>query len=197
MYLKHLLRVVIAGLMFLVTAQSASAGLLYMLPYRWTDSDGRTVALNQFLGTPTVITMSYGASRKVCSTAILRMEQMQVMADRAKTSMEFVIVGFDATKDTPEDWHELRQSRKLTRSNWHFLTGGARDVQGLAGNLGLKYTIGTDHVMFDFGITLLDSKGNPLRKMKFADDSLEQFLRPALPEGTFPETQRTAFSSSP
>lgn len=185
MQIKDLARVVIAGLVLLAAAQSQSqaAGLLYLLPYHWNDSDGRAVTLNQFLGTPTVVTMSYGASRGVCSTAILRMEQMQVIADREKTQLQFVVVGFDATKDTPDDWRELRQARKLNRSNWFFLTGGARDVQGLAGNLGLNYVIGSDHVMFDFGITLLDSKGNPMRKMKFTDDSLEQFLQPALSTG--------------
>ena len=181
MHLKLRVRAGLAALLLLAAAHSLAAGLLYLLPYHWTDSDGHAVTLNQLRGTPTVLTMSYGASRRVCSTAILRMEQMQVIADREKTPLQFIVVGFDATKDTPEDWRELRQSRKLDRSNWLFLTGGSRDVQGLAGNLGLNYTIGTDHVMFDFGITLLDTEGNPLRKMKFADDSLEQFLQPVLP----------------
>ena len=182
MKLKPLIRAALAGLLAMAAAQSL-AGLLYLLPYHWTDSDGRAMTLKQLRGTPTVLTMSYGASKKVCATAILRMEQMQAMANRDKTPLQFVVVGFDASQDTPEDWKELRQARKLNRPNWFFLSGNGRDVKGLAGNLGLNYSINADHVMFDFGITLLDTEGNPLRKMKFADDSLAQFLQPVLPAG--------------
>lgn len=157
-----------------------ASSILYQLPYQWQNDNGQQTQLNSFRGKPTVMVMAYGACKKICSTSLIRMEQMQTILDQNKLEANFVIVGLDPRNDKPEDWHEYRISRKLNRNNWYFLSGDAKDIKGLAAQLGVNYWLYHDHVMHDFVITLLDKEGNTLSRMLNGGENLEQFLTPAL-----------------
>ena len=165
---------------FLGSIEAYASGLLYQLPLTWQDDMGKSVRLQNFIGKPTVLVMSYGACKKICSTSIFRMEQMQTIIDRNKMDVQFVVVGLDPKNDRPEDWRQFRQDRKLTRINWYFLSGSPNDIKSLAGNLGINYWIYHDHVVHDFVITLLDADGNILQKMVNGGESLDRFLSPAI-----------------
>ena len=105
-----------------------------------------------------------------------RLEELQALADRDAIKVNFVVVSLDPRSDTPEAWQDYRKWRKLERENWSFLSGNAVNTHALAGQLGISYWMYQDHVVHDFGITLLDAEGNVIRKLKWADSALEGFL---------------------
>jgi protein SCO1/2 len=154
---------------------------LYQQPYRWTDSDGATFTLDRLRGRPAILTLAYGACRKVCSSAVRDLQQMQALADRRGGALQFVVVSIDPQQDTPQDWRAFRRERGLERPNWFFLSGGAADTRALAGDLGVAVWRYHDHVLHDFAITLLDADGNIVRTLRHYDDSLPDFLRDVLP----------------
>ena len=159
-----------------VGATAQARGLLYQLPYHWKDDRSQNVDLADFRGQPVVITMAYGACRKICSTTLRRLEELQALADREGIKVNFVVVSLDPKSDTPEAWQDYRKWRKLDRDNWSFLSGSALNTRGLAGHLGISYWVYQDHVVHDFGITLLDAEGNIVRQLKWADTAIEGFL---------------------
>lgn len=163
-----------------LAALAESGSILYQLPYQWVNDNGQATRLQHFKGKPSILVMSYGACKKVCSTSLMRMEQMQALLDQNKIEANFVIVGLDPVNDRPEDWRSYRQLRKLERSNWYFLSGSAVDIKSLAAQLGVNYWVYHDHIMHDFVITLLDKDGNTMRRMLNGGDKLEQFLQPIL-----------------
>ncbi|MYM38751.1 SCO family protein [Duganella qianjiadongensis] len=171
----------LAGAVLGACALAAQAvGLLYQMPYRWVDTDGQSLKLSQYQGKPVVLTLAYGACKKICSSSIYAMEQMQVLADRHKTELQFVIVSLDPEQDTPADWRELRKTRKLQRPNWNVLSGSVADTRALAAALGITVWRYHDHVLHDFGIALLDANGNIVRTMRHYDDSIPAFLQGVL-----------------
>lgn len=111
-----------------------------------------------------ILLMSYGARKKICSTSIFRMQQMQTIVDRCKVDVQFVVVGLDPKNDRPKDWRQFSNDRKLNCANWFFLSGSANDIKSLAGNLSVNYWIYQDHVAHDFVIVLLDANGNIVKK---------------------------------
>jgi protein SCO1/2 len=157
---------------------ASAAGLLYRLPYQWFDENARPLMLAKFGGKPTVITMSYGACQKICSTTLRRLEELQKLADREGLDINFVVVSLDPKSDTPEAWRDYRKWRGLARPNWSFLSGSADHTSVLASYLGIGFWVYHDHVVHDFGITLLDAEGNIVRNLKWADTTLDGFLAP-------------------
>jgi cytochrome oxidase Cu insertion factor (SCO1/SenC/PrrC family) len=172
----------LAGILLamLCMASAHAAGLLYQLPYRWVDTDGKRVALSQYQGKPVVLTLAYGACKKICSSSVFAMEQMQALAERHKAQLQFVIVSLDPEQDTPADWRDLRKTRKLERSNWSILSGNVADTRALAANLGITVWRYHEHLLHDFGIVLLDERGNIVRTMRHYDDDINVFLQGAL-----------------
>ncbi|MFZ6712294.1 SCO family protein [Undibacterium sp. TC9W] len=154
-----------------------ASGLLYQLPLQWKTEKTQAVKLATYSGKPMVLAMAYGACKRICSTTIFRMEQIQNILDQRHVDANFIVVGLDPKSDKPEDWQDFRQMRKLQRSNWSFLSGNPADTKSLAGNLGINYWIYHDHVIHDFMITLLDKDGNVIRNMTNAGGNLEEFVQ--------------------
>jgi protein SCO1/2 len=154
-----------------------ASGLLYQLPLHWKTDMAQAVTLAAFSGKPVVLAMAYGACKRICSTTIFRMEQIQTILDQRHVDANFIVVGLDPKSDKPEDWQDFRKMRKLERSNRSFLSGNPADTKSLAANLGINYWIYHDHVIHDFMITLLDKDGNVIRNLKNAGSSLEEFLQ--------------------
>ena len=173
---KNILAVMAVAATFIYATASVAAGMLYSTPYAWASDRGGVVPLSSFAGRPTVITMAYGACRKVCSTTLRRMEELQQQADRDGVEVNFVVVSLDPKTDTPEAWREYRKWRGLGRANWNFLTGDAAQTRNLAAHLGIGFWRYDDHVLHDFGISLLDREGNLVQRLKWADSKLDGFM---------------------
>jgi protein SCO1/2 len=142
----------------------------------WLDDQGRPYRLETLYGTPTVITMAYGACRRVCSTSVRMMEQVQRMADERHVALNFVVIGLDPHADRPEDWAQVRAERHLERSNWHFLSGDEASIRQLARRLGVRYWRYGEHTLHDLRIVLLSAQAQPLKSVDAFDQAAETLL---------------------
>ena len=126
----------------------------------WTPNQGAgPVTFAGLLGKPLVVTMSYTACRRTCSTTMLVLREMQDILDRKGRESNFAVVTYDPERDSPAEWTHYRKSRGLDRANWHFLTGTPQDTRKLARFLDLEFWNYGKHVMHDFRIVLFDAKG--------------------------------------
>ena len=139
----------------------------------WLDDSGKTVSLSRWQGRYTVLTMSTGACRQICSTTLRRMEELQAVADRRHLRLEFLVVGLDPRNDTPKAWREYRAHSKLVRENWHFVSGDDDHTRSIAGMLGISYWFYDEHVLHDFKIVLVAPDGTIRRALAWSDDRPE------------------------
>jgi protein SCO1 len=154
----------------------AAAQDLYRVPWHWEDDQGRAYELQSLYGTPTIMTMAYGACRRVCSTSLRMMEQLQALADARHVNLNFVVVGIEPHEDLPSDWAAYRAERRLTRPNWHFLSGDESSTRRLANRLGVHYWHYGEHTMHDLRIVLLSPEARLLRSIDAYDQSVETLL---------------------
>lgn len=154
----------------------AGAYDLYRGQAIWLDEQSRPFMLDSLHGHATALTMAYGACRRVCSTSLRIMENLQALADQRGLALDFVVVGLDPQQDKPDDWADFRAQRKLTRANWHFLSGDEAATRSLADHLGVNYWRYGEHVMHDFRIVLLSPDGQLLRSMDRFDEPLPRLL---------------------
>jgi cytochrome oxidase Cu insertion factor (SCO1/SenC/PrrC family) len=155
---------------------SATAQDMFHPPGKWLDDLGQPYRLEVLYGAPTVITMAYGACRRVCSTSLRMMEQVQLLADARHLDVNFVVVGLDPRADRPADWAQLRAERHLERSNWHFLSGDEASTRQLARRLGLRYWRYGEHTLHDLRIVLLSAQAQPLKSIDAFDQAVETLL---------------------
>src|SRR5262245_30200476 len=113
----------------------------------WRDDAGKRVSLSEWQGRFTVLTMSTGACRKICSTTLRRMEELQAVADRRSLRVDFLVIGLDPRSDTPEAWREYRRQRKLGRDNWRFVTRKPEGTRRVASELGISYWFYDEHLL--------------------------------------------------
>lgn len=142
----------------------------------WLDDQSHSYSLLALRGTPAVMTLAYGACRRVCSGSLRVMEQVQALADQRHVALNFVVVGLNAAEDKPADWAQLRLERHLSRPNWQFLSGPDPAIRRLAQRLGVRYWHYGEHTMHDFRIVLLSADGAIVRTMDAVDQPLERLL---------------------
>lgn len=142
----------------------------------WQDDTGATFQLESLYGTPTVVTMAYGACRRVCSTSLRMMEQLQALADARQVTLNFVVIGLDPQADRPADWAAYRTEHRLQRPNWHFLSGSEAATRQFARRLGVRYWRYGEHTLHDLRIVLLSGTAQPLRSVVAFDDRVESLL---------------------
>ena len=155
---------------------SACAQDLYRTEGRWLDDGSHSYRLEQLRGTPTVVTMAYGACRRVCSTSLRVLERLQALADERHATINIVVVGLDPSQDRPADWAGYRVERRLNRPNWQFLSGDEASTRRLANRLGVRYWRYGEHTMHDFRIVLLSAEGSTIRSMDKFDQELALLL---------------------
>jgi cytochrome oxidase Cu insertion factor (SCO1/SenC/PrrC family) len=155
---------------------ATSAQDLYRSGGRWLDDQAHAYTLDSLRGSFTVVTLAYGACRRVCSTSLRLMQQVQSLADERGLALNFVVIGLDPEQDKPADWADLRRDRALTRSNWRFLSGDADAVRRVAHHLGVRYWRYGEHTMHDFRIALLSPDGRVLRSVDAFDANLLTLL---------------------
>jgi protein SCO1/2 len=113
---------------------------LYHLDSRWTDDTGAVRTLASLRGESVVLAMIFTNCEYACPiivTDLLRIRADLPEAVRARA--RFVLVSFDAARDTPPVLRAYRGKMQLDDPAWTLLHGEAADVQELAMLLGVKY----------------------------------------------------------
>jgi protein SCO1/2 len=141
------------------SAPAAPQAALRELPAAWLDDRGQPFDLHSVQGHPVVLTMAYATCHRVCPVTMRRLEELQQQYDHDGEKAEFVVIGYDPESDDPPAWHQYRQTRHLTRPNWHFLTGSRDAVQQAAQQLGFKFWKYDQHVMHGSRILYFDEHG--------------------------------------
>ena len=164
------------GLALTALSGTAFAQGLYGVPTHWQADSGRLFELRQQQGHWTVLTMAYGACRRICSTSLRVMEDVQAEADRKGMALDFIVIGLDPAQDKPADWAALRKQRKLDRPNWAFLSGDEAATRAFAQRLGVHYWKYGEHTMHDFRIVLISAEGEVVRRFETFDSPLSLLL---------------------
>jgi len=142
-------------------AKEASAAIsLDRLPTGWRDDNALDFPFSTLHGHRVVLTMAYASCHRICPMTIDELKHMQNVADARHEVLDFVIVSYDPKNDNPAVWHRYRQSRRLNRSNWHFLCGSREVTEQLARELGFPFWTFDEHVMHESRVVLFDSQGN-------------------------------------
>ena len=141
------------------TRACASATQLAQLPAGWRDDRGQPFDLRTLQGHAVVLTMAYATCHRVCPMTMRRLQQMQRDFDRRGASAQFLVIGYDPDRDDAPAWHQYRETRHLTRSNWHFLTGTRTAVEQTARQLGFEFWKYDEHVMHDTRVLYFDERG--------------------------------------
>ena len=140
-------------------AQTSNAASAYRLDLHFVDDHGAPRALAEWHGRPVVIAMAYAACRSVCSSTLRTLEEVQAAADRKGVAIDFVVVSIAPAEDTPQAWAQWRQSRRLLRPNWTFLSGPPEPTRALARFMGVRFWHYDEHVIHDFKVLRLAPDG--------------------------------------
>ena len=113
---------------------------IYQLDGKFTDDAGRSFTLGELRGRPVVLDLFFASCGYACPLTVTDMEAIRErlpagVRDRAV----FVLVSFDAARDTPEALAKYRAQRSLD-SSWILLHGSEEAVRELAALVGVKYT---------------------------------------------------------
>jgi cytochrome oxidase Cu insertion factor (SCO1/SenC/PrrC family) len=166
---------VMAALLAAAPSRAMGPGL-YGSQGDWLDDQGKPYRLASLSGGYTVLTMAYGACRRVCSTSLNVMQRVQRLADARKVPLNFVVVGLDPSQDKPQDWAEFRNDRKLNRTNWQFISGESGSTRQMAQRLGVRYWRYGEHTVHDFKIVLISPDGELLRSLVAFDEDPASLL---------------------
>jgi protein SCO1/2 len=158
------------------TARAAQADNAYELDFGFLDESRRTRHLAEWQGQPVVMTMAYGACRRVCSSTVRQLERLQTMAQQRGQPLQLLVVSLDPAQDRPEDWAALQREHKLDAACWHFLCGSAQATRAVANFLGLRYWSYDDHIVHDFRIARLDAQGRIVASLRWVDEDLSRLL---------------------
>jgi len=129
------------------------------LPAGWHDDQGQPFDLHTLTGHAVVLTMAYATCHRVCPVTLRRLQQMQRDLDQRGGRAEFLVIGYDPEHDDAAAWHQYRETRHLTRSNWHFLVGTPAMVERTAQQLGFGFWKYDAHVMHGLRVVSFDEHG--------------------------------------
>ncbi len=134
---------------------------LYTVPLSWTDDTNSKVTLSTYEGHFVVTTMTYTTCQSACPLIMKKLKKIQSELGDFK-DVEFVVVTFDPSVDTPQALLKYKKAQKINDTHWHFLNGTEENTRKLSLLLDISYQKNkkTGHFMHDNKILLLDQKGH-------------------------------------
>ena len=158
---------------------------LYQLHLNLEPAAGASLPLASFKGRPLVVSMFYSTCTSVCPMLTLAMSRTAAALtpeERARTA--FLLVSFDAERDTPAKLAEFQASHHLDPATFVVAHLAAGDVRALAAALGIRYRQLPDGSFSHASIiTLLDRAGVPVARTQVLaaeDEGFVASLRAAL-----------------
>ena len=175
--LKHpSISAAVAAIALLGYASVAHGQGVYSVRGPWLDDQSRTFALDSLRGSYTVVTMAYGACRRICSTSLRVVHDLAALAAERHVQLKLLVVGLDPVQDRPSDWAALRADQYRPFRNIEFLSGTESSTRAMARMTGTTYWRYGEHTMHDFRIVLVSPEGQIIKSMDRFDQSPSDLL---------------------
>ena len=110
--------------------------------YRFTDSAGNSVELQDFAGKPVLISLIYTSCYHICPTTTQHLGNVAEMARQVMPNKDFTLlsIGFDTFNDTPQAMRDFAKKQGSTgKADWHFLSADAETIDALSRELGFIF----------------------------------------------------------
>ncbi len=145
--------------------------------FRFVDSGGNTVRLNDFHGKPLVINLIYTACIRSCPVIVQTLADAVTDAQGAfdEDSFNVITVGFEAGSDTPDRMASFAKAQGIDLPNWRFLSSDGRTIEKFAAQLGFVYYASTQGFQHLSQVSVLDSQGRLYRQI-YGENFASPFL---------------------
>lgn len=150
---------------------------LYHLASKWTNDASEPLMLQSLRGKPQLVTMFFASCEFACPILVLDLKRIEAaLPANLRTNIGFVLISFDAERDTPQALSRFRSQHSLP-PNWRLLRGEPDDVQELAALLGVKYKRDQKGQFAHSNlITLLDADGEVAARQVGLNKSGEEIV---------------------
>lgn len=141
---------------------------LFHLASAWMDHRGRSFALPELRGRPSVFVMFYGDCTTACPLLVKAAQDIEAaLPEDLREEVGFVMVTFATEADTPEKLRAYAAAKGLDRENWRWLVGSPLQTRQLAALLGVQYRdLGNGMFAHSNVVTVLDREGVPLARIE-------------------------------
>jgi protein SCO1/2 len=116
---------------FLPDAEAAKVITHTIAPFAFTNQDGLTITDKDIAGKIHVASFIFTSCGSICPKMT---EQMSRVAKAFERDSNVVILSYSVTPwiDTPEQLKNYKEANRITKTNWHFLTGSKAAIYDLA-----------------------------------------------------------------
>jgi protein SCO1 len=129
--------------------------------YKFINSNGRAINLDQYRGKPLILSMIFSSCAHICP---MLTQNLAGAVDEARDALgtndfNVISVGFDTLRDTPRAMKSFARQQGVGDENWHVLSGKPDEVERLSSDTGFIYfksVQGFDHLT---QTTLINAKG--------------------------------------
>jgi protein SCO1/2 len=128
--------------------------------YTFTDQDGGSFNVADWLDKPLVVSYIYTSCGDVCPSVTLALSRIIKKApERFGSDYRIVTIGFDNSRDTVENMKKFSQNFISDYSNWKFLVGDKETTARFAKDLGIIYRPAAGGIWeHTVGVTLVAGK---------------------------------------
>jgi len=135
--------------------------------YRFVDTTGQAVTLEEFRGKPLVLSMVYTSCYQICP---MTARHLSSVVDKARDalgedSFAVALIGFDTAVDTPDAMRFFAGKQGVADSGWRLLSTDQKTVTELSQDLGFLFypsSNGFDHLI---QATIVDAEGRVYRQV--------------------------------
>lgn len=138
-----------------------TAGLMHQR--QWQDENGRAVAIDDYRGSPFVVTEVYTSCEVRCPMTLDTLRKMDDELQRRGVNATFVLVTLDPRTDTPERLRRWKAARNLPPT-FHLLSGTEQGARELSRYLAVNAAYDQGHIDHDVSIALFDAQGHETRR---------------------------------
>ena len=150
--------------------------------YSFKAADGSDVRLNDYLGTPLLISLIFTSCHHICPVTTQHLLKASENAQEAlgDNSFKIVSIGFDTVNDTPDAMRGFARQQRIDAGNWQFLSATPETIVRLSQDLGFQFfpsPRGFDHLI---QTSMIDRQGRVYSQvygMKFELPSLMEPLK--------------------
>lgn len=135
--------------------------------HRLTNTSGNPVRISDYAGKPLLISLVFTSCDYTCPVTTRRLKKAVEAAREVLDADSFrvVTIGFDPSRDTPENMRVFAREQNIDLEGWDFLSGSPETIASLIDELGFVYfpsPRGFDHIT---QVTVIDRDGMIYRQV--------------------------------